>query len=171
MRGGAELAFSLVTNSDPLRVALAQAVANAWNALGIKVTVEARGATALVRDFLEPRSYQAALFTTSAEPDPDPYDAWHSSQAFGKDGNLSSFDDARVDKLLAEGRGNARQMQRRDLYAQFQELFAQEVPSIPLYASYGVYVQSATVQGLRLRVVSSPGDRFWQVQEWHLKTR
>jgi peptide/nickel transport system substrate-binding protein len=171
MRGSIELAFSLATNSDPVRVAAAQAVAQAWNSLGARVTVEARGATALVRDLLEQRSFQVALFASTAEPDPDPYAAWHSSQATGRDGNLSSLDDARFDRLISEARGNVRQPQRRELYAQFQELFAQEVPSIPLYASYGVYVHSTSLQGLRLRVLSSPGDRFWQVQEWHLKTR
>ncbi|HLF77653.1 MAG TPA: peptide ABC transporter substrate-binding protein [Dehalococcoidia bacterium] len=171
VRAGVALAFTLATNSDPLRVAIAQAMAKTWEAVGVRVTVEAGGTTTLVRDLLEPRNYQAALFSQVAEPDPDPYLAWHSSQGSGKGANLGSFSDDRVDKLLADARLNTPQARRKELYGQFQELFAQEVPALPVYTSSGIYVQSASIQGTRNRLITSPGDRFWQVQEWHLKTR
>jgi peptide/nickel transport system substrate-binding protein len=171
VRSGVPLAFTLATTSDPVRVALAQGIARLWEAIGVKVTVEAGGTTVLVRDLLEPRSYQAALFSSFAEQDPDPYGAWHSSQGTGKGANLGSWSDDRVDRLLIEARGNLSQARRKELYAQFQELFAQEVPAVPVYASSAVYVQSASIQGSRNRLVTNPGDRFWQVHEWHLKTR
>ncbi len=42
---------------------------------------------------------------------------------------------------------------------------------IDVHCSSGTYVQSAALQGVRVRLAVSAGDRFWQVQEWHLKTR
>jgi len=152
VRNGFPLSFTLVTNSDPVRVAVAQAVAKAWEATGARVTVEAGGTTNLVRDLLEPRSYQVALFAQVAAADPDPYLAWHSSQGSGKGGNIGLLSDDRFDKLLVDARGNVPQARRKELYGQFQELFAQEVPAIPLYASSGTYIQSATLQGVRVRL-------------------
>jgi len=170
-RGGSELAFTLSCTSDPLQVALAQAIAERWSAIGVRVTVAPTGATTLVRDMLAQRSYEAALFVQAGEPDPDPYPAWHSTQTGAKGGNLSSLSDPRFDRLLEQARLLEDAPGRKDLYAQFQELFAQEVPAIPLYASAALYVQGASLRGVRLGLLESAGSRFWQVQEWHLKTR
>jgi peptide/nickel transport system substrate-binding protein len=170
-RGGDQLNFTLATSADPANVAVAQAIAKRWSAIGANVTVEAGGVTALVRDMLEPRSYQTALFSLTSDADPDPYGAWHSTQASGKAGNLASLRDDRIDRVLAEARLGASPSRRRELYGEFQELFAQEVPAIPLYVATALYVQPASMRGVRLGQLTDPGRRFWQVQEWHLKTR
>jgi peptide/nickel transport system substrate-binding protein len=169
-KDGIPLAFTLTTGPDPVRVEVANRVAEAWNALGANVTVESTGLTELVRDIIEQRDYDALLFVDAAHPDPDPYDAWHSSEAGGQGGNLAQFSDSRVDALLSEARSSP-QTHRDDLYAAFQEIFAQEVPSIPLYVSRALYVQDVDVSGVRVNQLGSPGDRFWQVQEWFLETR
>jgi peptide/nickel transport system substrate-binding protein len=65
----------------------------------------------------------------------------------------------------------ASQPRRKELYVEFQELFAQEVPAIPLYVSTAAYVQEAELQGVRVALLTEPGNRFWQVQEWFLRTR
>jgi peptide/nickel transport system substrate-binding protein len=170
-KGGVPLRFALVTNGDPQRVAVAQAVAQRWTALGARVTVEARGTSVVVRDMLEPRAYEAALFAEVADPDPDPYEEWHSSQTGAKGANLSNLNDPRFDRVLEQGRLQVTQPQRKELYAQFQELFAQEVPAIPLYVPTAVYVQTAELKGAQPGLLTDPGGRFWQVQEWFLKTR
>jgi peptide/nickel transport system substrate-binding protein len=171
VRGADQLGFTLATSTDPAQVAVAQEVANRWEAVGARVTVEAGGVTTLVRDLLEPRSYQAALFSLTNDADPDPYPAWHSSQASGKAGNLASLRDDRIDRILAEARLVATQPRRKDLYSEFQEVFAQEVPAIPLYVSTALYVQTASLRGVRTGLLTEPGARFWQVQEWYLRTR
>ncbi|HEU0075483.1 MAG TPA: peptide ABC transporter substrate-binding protein [Dehalococcoidia bacterium] len=164
------LAFTLTTGPDPVRVAVAKRIAEAWNAVGASVIVESSGLTTLVRDTIEQRAYEALLFVDAAKPDPDPYGTWHSASRGGQGGNLAQFSDPRVDGLLTEAR-SASLTGRRQLYDEFQEIFAQEVPSIPLYVSRALYVQDAAVSGVRLGQLSQPGDRFWQVQEWFLKTR
>lgn len=123
-----------------------------------------------MRDIIEQRAYEALLFVEAARADPDPYAAWHSASRGGQGGNLAQFNDSRVDTLLEEARA-APLIRRQELYDAFQEIFAQEVPSIPLYVSRAVYVQDADVSGVRLGQLAKPGDRFWQVQEWFLRTR
>jgi peptide/nickel transport system substrate-binding protein len=169
-KDGATLAFTITTGPDPVRLAVANRIAEAWNELGASITVQSSGLTELVRDIIEQRNYEALLFVDSAHPDPDPYGAWHSSEAGGQGRNLAQFADSRVDEILSEAR-SAPNTRRKELYDEFQEIFAQEVPSIPLYVSRALYVQDANVSGVRVRQMADPGDRFWQVQEWFLKTR
>ena len=169
-KGGTALAFKLSTGPDPVRVAVAKRVADAWNAIGASVVVESTGLTTLVRDLIQQRDYEALLFVDAARTDPDPYAAWHSNGAGGEGGNLAQFRDVRVDAILAAAR-TAPLPRRKELYDEFQEIFAQEVPSIPLYVSRALYVQDADVSGVRVGQLAEPGDRFWQVQEWFLKTR
>ena len=169
--GRTDLELTLATNSDPVRVAVAEEISKRWAAVGVKANVSAIGATSLVRDLLEPRSYEAALFAYHGGVDPDPYPAWHSTQTSKGGRNLSSLNDTRVDRILEDARLAASPARRFDLYREFQEIFAQEVPALPLYASTVIYVQKASVRGARLGYFEDPGSRFWQVQDWHVKTR
>lgn len=170
-RATTRLAFTLATNNDPVRVAVAQTLAERWKAIGVEVKVEAGGTTTLVRDLLEPRAYQAVLFAYRADADPDPYTGWHSSQAASGGRNLSLLADPRFDRLLEEARQTPAQARRADLYREFQELFAQEVPAIPLFSSASLYVQETGIKGARAGYLDNPGSRFWQVQDWHLRSR
>jgi peptide/nickel transport system substrate-binding protein len=125
----------------------------------------------LVRDLIEQRDYQALLFPNVVGADPDPYDAWHSASSSGRGANLSLFSNSRVDAILKEARELAPFTRRVQLYGEFQEIFAQELPAIPLYVSTALYVQNKSLSGVRIGRLVQPGDRFWQVQEWFLKTR
>ena len=169
--GRTDLELTLATNSDPVRVAVAEEISKRWAAIGVKANVSGIGATSLVRDLLEPRSYEAALFAYHGGVDPDPYPAWHSTQTSKGGRNLSSLNDTRVDRILEDARLAASPARRTDLYREFQEIFAQEVPALPLYASTVIYVQKASVRGARLGYFEDPGSRFWQVQDWYVKTR
>ena len=169
-KDGRELAFKLSTNNDPVRVAVANELVRRWSELGARVTLEVVGSTALIRDMLEPRGFEAALFAGPGGPEPDPYAAWHSSQGGPRGLNFASLRDNRFDRLADEWR-TASPSRRTEVLNEFQELFAQEVPAIPLYAGKAFYVQSEALRGVRVGLLRGPGARFWQVQEWHLKTR
>ncbi|HWO72843.1 MAG TPA: peptide ABC transporter substrate-binding protein, partial [Dehalococcoidia bacterium] len=171
-RGSTPLAFTLVTDSDPVRVEIAQRIAKGWEDLGARVTVQPAGLTTIVREMIEPRRYEAVLFSVdAANPDPDPYWFWHSSQATARGSNLASFSSQAADALLEQARGNSNHAQRRELYEKFQELFAQEVPGIPLYASTALYVQKTRIADVKAGMLTQPGDRFWQAHEWYIKDR
>jgi peptide/nickel transport system substrate-binding protein len=169
-RGPAKLALSLTTNPDTINVALANEIAALWKLLGIMTTVQVKGSTELVRDILGPRAFDGLVFQQPAAPDPDPYSYWHSSQATSTGFNLASLKNDRIDQLLSSARATPQYLRREELYRQFQELFAQEVPSLPLYSSRVLYAQRY-VKDARPGFITQPGDRFWQVYQWHLKTK
>jgi len=165
-RGAEMLQFSLVTNNDPERLAVAQAVLQRWTALGARVTVIPSGTTALLRDLLQPRAYEAALYGDVAGPDPDPFPRWHSTQTGPRGSNLTNLTDPRFDRLVDEARGPVAPSKGKELYAQFQELFAQDVPALPLYTPTAVYVQTAALNGVNVGLLMDSGSRFWQINEW-----
>ena len=170
-QGGSSLAFHLATDSDPVRMAVAEEIARSWQVLGIEVTLDLVGGTALVRDLLEARGFEALLFGVSAGPDPDPFSMWHSSSATAQGDNLASLRNVTIDGLLEEGRSSSSVGRREELYIEFQRLFAEEIPSIPLYAPTSIYTQTSSLKGLRIGFLPSQGQRFWQVAEWYLETQ
>ncbi len=170
-RGGVSLSFQLVTDSDPVRVAVAQEVVKSWQALGIEVTLESVGSTKLVRDLLEPRRFEALLFALTGGPDPDPYSTWHRSAISAEGDNLAMLTNITIDALLEEGRAALSLDRREELYIEFQELFAEGVPSIPIYTSSMIYVQTSSLGGVRIGFMQNAGARFGQAHEWYLETR
>lgn len=170
VRAGARLEFTLTTNLDVTHRLVAEELAAQWKDVGFQVRVQPRGSTEIVRDILGPRSFDALLFEQASTPDPDPYTYWHSAEATVTGGNLASFRNDSVDRLLSAARAAGQYLQREELYRQFQELFAQEVPSIPLYSATALYAQRG-VKDSRPGLITQPGDRFWQVYQWHVKVK
>lgn len=170
-RNGATLSFTLTTNPDPVQVEVANMAAAQWQQIGVSVTVSVKGSTELVRDILAKRSFDALLFEQPAAADPDPYATWHSSQAGSGGLNLAFLESDRIDQVLVAGRAATQQEKRQELYGQFQELFAQEVPSLPLYSSSVLYIQRKVVKDAQPGLVARPGDRFWQVYQWYMRIK
>ena len=79
--------------------------------------------------------------------------------------------EAAVFAMGADGEPVKKPKTRRGTNKALMELFAQEVPSLPLYSSHVLYVQRTTVRDARPGLVTRPGDRFWQVYQWYVKTK
>lgn len=70
--------------------------------------------------------------------DPDQYFFWHSTQ---KQGNITGYNNKKVDKLLEDGRGSLSLDERKKIYFDFQKVINDEEPAVFLYYPY-VYVIS-----------------------------
>ncbi len=152
-KDGQELTLSLLTDADTARAAIGQEIARQLTQVGIHVTQETKGGTSLVRDFLLPRQFQMVLYGWDQGPDPDPYAAWHSSQVREQGFNLAGFVNQRLDEVLSEARQTSDQEQRQALYAEFQQIFAEEVPSILLFYPVYHYYVPQDVKGMALGVL------------------
>lgn len=170
-RGSRELRFTLVVADDPGWIALARVVADGWAQVGARVIVAPARAEALVKEFLDPRAYEAALVGWDPGPDPDPYSGWHSSLRGKPGGNPANFADEQSDRLLAEGRIIPDLDERQTRYAAFQARFRELAPSIILYAET---VRYAVRDGVQLSLPQSVPDaagRFSDVRRWALHSR
>jgi len=165
-REGEEMRLTIVTNEDPQRLAVAQAIAASWSSLGVATAVMTYPPTVLLRDLLTPRLFVVALYGFDGGPDPDPYPAYHTSQATPGGDNLSGFSSPDSDILLQTARQTSDTATRLALYRQFQEVFAGEVPSLPLYHRTYTYVIGKELEGVGQPVLFNSSSRFCDVREW-----
>lgn len=80
-----------------------------------------------------PDDYDLFLTVWNPPNDPDQYFFWHSTQEAS---NLTKFQNAKIDKLLEDGRRVVNVKQRKSIYADFQKTITDEVPAVFLYHPY-----------------------------------
>jgi peptide/nickel transport system substrate-binding protein len=118
-----------------------------------------------------PHHFDVALYGFDSGLDPDPYPAWHSSQTAAGGNNLAGFADPQSDVLLERARQISDVATREALYRQFQEIFATEMPSLPLYQRTLTYVIDRRLQGVEPLVLFDSSSRFSEVRQWHLEAK
>lgn len=170
-----ELALTLVTNDDPTRVALANEIAKAWQAIGIKVVVQPVPASLLVQNVLRPRQFDAVLYEWRTQAsDPDQYENWHETQipnASNLGQNFSGFKDRDISETLEAARKTSDLGKRVELYHRFQERFADLAPALLLFYPVYTYGIDDRVRGVQLAPMLVPSDRFRNVAQWFVKTK
>jgi peptide/nickel transport system substrate-binding protein len=172
-KGNMRLSFSLVTNADPVRERLVQAIADMWRKIGVQVETQVIDPGRLSEEFLRPRRFDAVLYGWSNPyHDPDPYPLWHSTQADTRGQNYTSFSNPEADAILEQARRTTDQPTRAAMYRRFQQIFADEVPALLLYQSVSQYVMDQAVRNVQVsRLMLDPSERFQTVTRWYVKTR
>lgn len=166
---GRPLAFTLLTSSEPERMEVAQMLAEQWAAAGIKVTVETASRSE-VREALESHDFEAILVHLALPGDPDPYPFWHETQVEGGQ-NYAGFAHRRASEVIEQARVIVNRERRRQLYYEFQEIFAQEVPALLLYTPIYTYGVDERVHNVQIGPVVHPSDRFRTIAEWWIVPR
>ncbi len=171
-KDGQALNLTLVHPDDPFHTQIAQFIQANWALIGVRVDLQAVPYAKLVSDFLAPRTYQAALadITTARTPDPDPYPFWHQAEATGGQ-NYSQWDNRTASEYIESARTQTDFTARARLYRNFQVIFAQELPSLPLYYPVYSYGVSAEVQGVQVAPMYDISDRLAFITDWYLITR
>lgn len=77
-----------------------------------------------------PQDFDLLLTSWSPPSDPDQYFFWHSTQDAT---NITRFNNAKVDKLLEDGRRIINTKQRKRIYEDFQKTISDEQPAVFLY--------------------------------------
>jgi peptide/nickel transport system substrate-binding protein len=168
---GRELRLDLLTDNDPERVAIGQEIAHQLRAVGVDSSLQSQTGDDLVGNFLLPHRFQAVIYGWDQGYDPDPYPAWHSSQVREGGFNLAGYSDQDLDRVLSEARQTSDLEQRKALYREFQQIFAEEVPSILLFYPLYNYFVDKDVKGLSLGVLFEPASRFANVHQWYVRTK
>lgn len=167
---GTVLRFSISTSDEPARVAAAQQIAADLTAVGMQVDVKAVPFADLVDKVVRQRTFDALLVGITVGSDPDPYAFFHSSQVKDPGDNFSGYNTLTIDRALENGRRTFDQDQRKELYAKVFQAIAAEVPVLFLYNNDYLYAQLRSVHGFRVAPITDPTQRFWNVEDWYLKT-
>ncbi len=174
-RDGQPLSFGLsVKGDDPVMLAIAERLREDWQQIGVAAEILPIGPSDLAST-LRNRSYSALLFSWDLRDyDPDPYALWHSSQADFPGQNYAGFKNTDADRILVEARQahpvNDHE-RRRQLYAEFQRIFAAEQPALVLWHPvYNYAVVDDNVGGIQLpALVVEPADRFATLPSWFVR--
>jgi peptide/nickel transport system substrate-binding protein len=166
VRDGVTLSFELLTNADPARIRLADAIAVQLEAQGVAVSVTPLPAATLLAQSLIPRDYELALFGWEANVDPDPYLGWHTSQISEVGNNIAGFQDATADAIMEAARLTLDGGERRELYAAFEFRFAEQAASVVVLYPARLYVYPASLVGFEPGLLFQPSDRFHDIECW-----
>jgi peptide/nickel transport system substrate-binding protein len=169
---GVKFSFEIVYPDDALHKALFQQIQSDWARLGVQVKPKPVTYDSLLADYLEPRTYQAALvdLNLSRYPDPDPYPFWDQAQATGGQ-NYAKWNDRRSSEFLEQARVSLDLDERTKAYRNFQVRFTTEMPALPLFYPVFSYAVDAQVQGVRMGPLYDPSDRLATIAKWYLIAR
>ena len=167
---GQAVKLQLLVPNDLRYEALASIVERNWKTIGIEVVLDIRPYEEVL-SLLEARNYQSALIDVdfSATPDPDPYPFW--SEATATEGqNYSGWVNATASEYIEQARVISDYDLRTRLYRNFQVLFAEDLPSLPLFYTVYNYAVKDTIQNVSMGPIYDPSDRFNTICEWYIKT-
>jgi len=170
-KDGESLSFDLIYPDDERYSQLAEMIREYWSEIGVQANLLPVQPDVMVREYLVPRNYQAALVDLSLydSPDPDPYPFWH--QAMITNGqNYSQWDDRRASEYLERARVTPDHFERSRLYRNFQIHFTRELPALPLFFEVFNYPIDQQVRGVQLGSLYNPADRFDNIYLWSLET-
>ncbi len=165
-KDGQPFAFTLLVSNNPVQRRVAENLAQQWQKAGIAVTVQS---SADEPAQLQARQFEAALIEVELLGDPDPYPFWHQSQIESGQ-NFAGWDNTPASEALEAGRTTLEQARRIAPYYTFQQIFAQELPSLPLYHPVYTYAVQDTVKNVQLPSLATPADRFKTIKDWYLLT-
>jgi peptide/nickel transport system substrate-binding protein len=165
----ARLEFELVYADDGVNQGIAEAIQADWLKLGVKANLKPVPFDELMSNYLEPRTYQAALVTLNLAraPDPDPYPFWDQAQISGGQ-NYAQWNDRQASEFLEQARITTDLGERARLYRNFQVRFTKDLPALPLFYPVYSYGVDAQLQNVRIGSFTDPSDRFSTLPQWYL---
>ncbi len=166
-KGGQQMQFAIMSSDDPAQVRVIEEITRQWSAIGVKAIPQVTGFSGLARDFLRPRRFDT-IYLEWRDPaaDPDLYPLWHSTRVNDEGQNYAGWQNREADELLEEARRDPDPEHRADLYAHFQDIFADQVPSILINYPVYVYAVDSRVQHVQLGPITRPSDRFRTIANW-----
>ncbi len=166
------LNFTLLYPDDNQHQQIAEIIQSNWAELNILVNLEAVPYDQLINDRLEAKDYEAALvdINMTESPDPDPYPFWDQTQITSGQ-NYSQWSNRNVSQYLETARVSMDRSERERLYRNFQVVFADQLPALPLYNPVYNYPVSTKVKGISLGPIYKSSDRFMNVENWYMISR
>lgn len=98
--------------------------------------------------------------TTTADADYTLFSNYHSDELPPESWNRWQYGNPEVDELLEAARASVDPEEREALYAEVQEILAEDLPAIPIYNTIEAYAHSARVQGFEAHPIEYNLDLY-----------
>ena len=164
------LEFDVVTTDWEELTQTADLLKSQWEKIGVKINIVALSSTDFQQNYVRPREYDALLFGQFLGADSDPFSFWHSSQKKDPGLNLAMFGNNETNNLIENARTEFDTKKRSDIYADFQKDLLKENPATFLYQTDYLYPVNKKIQGLDMKMIITPAERFADVNHWFIKT-
>lgn len=168
VKNGKKFQFKLTCPiTDPVRVALANALSTEFKKLGIEATPEP-----LDWSVIKIENTQAFILGWGSPFDPDDHTyKLFTSKVIGKGfNNLGAYRNSEVDRLLELARTTPDREQRKKYYAEFQKVLAEDPPYNFICYLDALYGVNKKVTGIKTKVLGHHGAGFlWNIAEWDKK--
>lgn len=165
---GIEIRIVLLVQNDELQTQIGEYIKQGWESIGVAVDVLPLSYDEVVTA-LDTHNFDAALMDIdlSGTPDPDPYPFWAQSQVEGGQ-NYSQWDNRSSSEYLEQARVTNDQELRTKLYRNFQVLFHEELPSLPLFYPVYNYAVKETINNVSIGPIYEPSDRLNAINTWYI---
>jgi len=165
-----KLTFVLTTQDSDYYPRIAEQVKSQWAQVGINLEIQLVNESMIRSNHIIPHNYQVFLSGIEIGHDPDVYVFWHSSQAGVGGFNLSEYKSDAADASLESGRTRSEEKLRDAKYQPFVQSWAEDAPAIGLYQPTYVYVQQTRAKGFVAREITTPEERYNNVNEWFVNS-
>ena len=171
-KDGIALNFTMIYPDDDEHRLVAESIQEDWTKLNVLVNLEAVPYDELINTRLQNRDYEAALIdiNMSDSPDPDPYPFWDQTQ-ISSGQNYSQWSNKTVSQYLETARVENDRTEREWLYRNFQVVFTEEYPALPLYNPIYNYPVKSSVSGISMGPLYKTSDRFSNITSWYVISR
>jgi peptide/nickel transport system substrate-binding protein len=152
-KGGVQLKFNMITNQgNKQRESLLQIMQQSWSDIGVSATPQLIQFPQLVTQITNQRTFDIFLVGFNFTQDPDESQLFASTSANPGGFNGVLFKNSQVDSVLAQAATTLDQGKRKTLYAQFQNLMAEQVPAPILVFNKGLWAVSKRVENINASV-------------------
>ncbi|WP_025769824.1 ABC transporter substrate-binding protein [Thioalkalivibrio sp. HK1] len=172
-KNGERLEFNLITNNgNEQRKALLSIAQNAWAKIGVKSNSQIIEWAVFLKDFINPRDFDAVILGWSTGIDYDLHQVWHSSQTEDGKLNFVGYKNLEVDAIIEDLRKTYDRQEQVRLAHALHRKVADDQPYTFLYASRSnivldrniVMTENGETTGLR---TTSMGRPFYYFNRWH----
>lgn len=153
---GMPLQLELMTTAgDKLRELVQQVLQSQWRAVGIDVRIRNEAPRIFFGDTIRRRDFGAmAMFAWSSQPEPVPRTTLHSSEIPTAENNwagqnYTGYANPEMDQLIDAVENELEPNERRPLWARIQEIYATDLPVLPLYFRTNVHILPPWLEGVR----------------------
>lgn len=158
--------FSHYQTTNPTFEARAKQIAQYWEEVGLKTKVTMTEAN-LYYDMLEKGDKSVEVFFGgwSTGSDPDPSGLWRSDALWNYPRWVNADSDKLLDDALDVSIVGTDQEKRKQLYVDWQKLFNEEVPAIPISELDDTFALTKRVKGVEVTPLGTNSPHEWWIEQ------
>jgi peptide/nickel transport system substrate-binding protein len=152
---GKPLSFELATTAgNRSRELVEQVLQSQWKKIGIDIRIHNEPARVLFGETLQHRHFELAMYAWISSPENAPRSIFHSEEipsaanAYAGQ-NLTGYDNPEMDRIIDALEIELDPDKRQALWKQAQQLYATDLPSLPLYFRSDAFILPKWLTGLR----------------------